>query len=64
MEKKDSVIPKLNESIPDTAIEDSDEKEEEEEVALSTSRAIVAILFFFGVMVVAAYIGSMLGRSI
>ena len=62
MEKKDSVIPKLNESIPDTVIEDSDE--EEKEVALSTSRVIVGILFVFGIMVVAAYIGCWLGRSI
>ena len=57
-----SVISKLNESNPDTVIEDS--VEEEEEVALSTSRVILVILFFFGLMVVASYIGCLLGRSI
>ena len=57
-----SVISKLNESNPDTVIEDS--VEEEEDVALSTSRAIVVILFFFGFMIVCAYLGAYLGRSI
>ena len=62
IKKMASVISKLNESNPDTVIEDS--VEEEEKVALSTSRVIVVILVFFGLMVVAAYLGSLLGRSI